>query len=237
MGDDDENTPPQEDTRSVLDRLETRNRPHLRRTKTAGQTRRKHPLAASRIVASDPDTNIPDYTRTIAEEDEPNHSLGEAPQQTDADGDDEDDRASSDNQTTPRNVPNSDRENKRRQSGYESSDEEDFFRTPMAVPKSAARTPAITASPSESSFPSKHQMSPTRRTTKPKPVHNRNMSTSTILFSPTKESTDMASSPEKRPKTSTRSGTATPGRLDALVMAGARTPKRGTGSSGGPYAR
>lgn len=240
MGDDDENTPPQEDTRSVLDRLETRNRPYLRRTKTAGQTRRKHPLAASRIVASDPDTNLPDYTLPIAEEDEPTQSLSEAPQHTDADadGDDEDDRASSDHHTTPRNVQNSERENKRPKTGYESSDDEGFFRTPMAVlPKSAARTPAITASPSESSFQSKHQMSPTRRNTKPKPIHSRNMSTSTVLFSPTKGSSDLASSPERRPKTSTRSGTATPGRLDALVITGARTPKRGTGSSGGAPSR
>ncbi|KNG47124.1 receptor-activated ca2+-permeable protein [Stemphylium lycopersici] len=233
MGDDDENTPPQDDSRSVLDRLEGRNRPYLRRTKTAGQARRKHPLAATRTVVSNPD---PDdvgtpLTGPIAEEEEPDLdmvAIQEAPQQTDADGDDEDDQET-DPQVTPR-IVSSLKEGKRPQTGYESSEDE-FFRTPMtAIPRAQTRASGTVASPSESSFKAKESTSPSKR--RSKPTHNRNTSTGTILFSPIKEATNppRAPSPEKRPKTGNRSGTATgtatPGRLDTSSGTGARTPKR-----------
>jgi hypothetical protein len=231
MGDDDENTPPQDDSRSVLDRLEGPNRPYLRRTKTVGQPRRRHPLA-TRTVVSDPDDAATPFTPAIAEEEEPDLSLAmtmeEVPQQTDADGDDEDDDASTDLQVTPR-VEKSQKENKPPQTGYESSEDEPF-RTPMTIlPKSQSRTPAIVASPSDSSFKAKAPLSPGKR--RPKSGHNRNTSTSTILFSPVKETMNVsrAASPEKRPRTSARSGTATgtatPGRLDGSSGTGAKTPK------------
>ncbi|KAI4669259.1 uncharacterized protein J4E79_001302 [Alternaria viburni] len=232
MGDDDENEPPQDDSRSVLDRLEGPNRPHLRRTKTAGQPRRRHPLA-TRTVVSDPDDAGTPLTPAIAEEEEPDLSLAmvmeEVPQQTDADGDDEDDDASSDQQVTPR-IEASQKDSKRPQTGYQSSEDESF-QTPMTVlPKSQSRTPAIVASPSDSSFKSKTPLSPSKR--RFKPGHARNTSTSTILFSPVKENMNVsrAPSPEKRPRTGVRSGTATgtatPGRLDGSSGTGAKTPKR-----------
>lgn len=251
MGDDDEVTPPQEDTRSVLDRLEGGNRPFLRRTRTAGQPRRRHPLASARTVASDPDDNLPMYKRPIAEEDEPNIDIEEAPQQTDADGDDEDDHASTDNRLTPQRPLTSGKETQRVQTGYESSDEE-FFRTPMTVlPKSQAFTPGRTGSTqssatktfgpmaksgsrfdsqSEASFQAVSSISPTKKPLKP--THNRNLSTGTVLFSPTKDSHSRPASPERRPKTSNRSGTATPGRIDGSTLAGTRTPKRPAGPAG-----
>ena len=109
MGDDDETAPPQDDSRSVLDRLEGRTRPYLRRSKTAGQPKRRHPLAATRTAVSDPDDNLTTtFTRPIAEEDEPDVNIEEVPQQTDADGDDEDDHAryvrlhGSDNSNNPK---------------------------------------------------------------------------------------------------------------------------------------
>lgn len=234
MGGDDEVQPPQEDTRSVLDRLETRARPGLRRTKTAGQPRRRHPLASGRTIVSDPDDNGTVFTRTIWEEPaEQNVETQEAPQQTDADGDDEDDRVSSGSESqsaapqynarpTPENMkplPNVD----------ESSDEDndDFFRTPMTVlPRTAVRRPL---SPSESSMPS-YQISPTKMQ---KPAHSRNLSTSTVLFSPTKDEMSVPSSPLRRPKTSTRSGTATPGWKEGSTQSGTRTPKRQPGPLAG----
>ncbi|CAN9225638.1 unnamed protein product [Alternaria alternata] len=232
MGDDDENTPPQDDSRSVLDRLEGPIRPYLRRTKTAGQPRRRHPLA-TRTVVSDPDDAATPLGRAIAEEEEPDLNLAmtmeEVPQQTDADGDDEDDDASTDQQVTPL-VEQSQKDSKRPQTGYESSEDESF-RTPMTMlPKSQSRTPAIVASPSDSSFKAKAPLSPSKK--RSKPGHNRNTSTSTILFSPVKETMNVsrAPSPEKRPRTSARSGTATgtatPGRLDTSSGTGAKTPKR-----------
>jgi hypothetical protein len=161
--------------------------------------------------------------------------MEEAPQQTDADGDDEDDHASSGHQTTPR-VGSTEKENKKPKTGYESSDDE-FFRTPMtAIPRSQGRASALVASPSEVSFKANEPASPSKRWTKP--LHNRNTSTGTILFSPVKETMPVAraASPEKRPKTSTRTGTATgtatPGRLDGSSGAGTRTPKRAPAPQG-----
>ena len=231
MGDDEEVTPPQEDAQSVLDRLETRNRPYLRRSKTSGQSRRRHPLSFTRSVASDPDDSFVTFPRPIMEEEEPGLN-DDIPQQTDADGDDElltqaeENDSNSDRQTTPKNLPISGKENKKPKSGYATSEDE-FFRTPMVAsrPKTPARTPARAPSPSDISLPGEHGMSPGRKF---KPGHTRTTSTSTILFSPTKETNDAQrpTSPEKRSKLGSRSGTATPGRLDLPMLSGARTPKR-----------
>jgi hypothetical protein len=231
MGNDEEVTPPQEDAQSVLDRLESRNRPYLRRSKTAGQPRRRHPLSITRSVASDPDDSFVAFARPILEEEEPDMN-DDIPQQTDADGDDElltqaeDNDSNSDRQTTPKNLTTSDKENVKPKSGYVTSEDE-FFRTPMVAPrpKTPARNPARAASPSDSSVPGGQAMSPSRRS---KPAHTRNTSTSTILFSPTKETIDVSrpTSPEKRLKLGSRSGTATPGRIDGPAMSGMRTPKR-----------
>ncbi|KAF2797828.1 hypothetical protein K505DRAFT_234566 [Melanomma pulvis-pyrius CBS 109.77] len=231
MSSDGDAFPPQEDTRSVLDRLETKKRPSLRRTKTAGQAfqRRKHPLATTRTIASDPDNNV-SFERPIAEEDEPDISMEDLPHQTDADGDDElltmDDEDQTPTDTVVKKMkPGSDKENSPR-AGYETS-EDDFFRTPMTVmPRAPARTPART--PARATSPSSagnqaHNMSPSKRQ-KPKPSHNRNWSTNTVLFSPSKvaaEESSRSPSPNRRPRTSTRSGTATPGRIGTD---GRRTP-------------
>ncbi len=230
MGDDEEVTPPQEDAQSVLDRLESRARPgYLRRSKTSGQPRRRHPLAFTRSVASDPDESFVTFPRPILEEDEPNMEE-DLPQQTDADGDDElltqaeDNDSTSDRQTTPKNLPTSGKENVQPKSGYVTSEDE-FFRTPMVSrPKTPARTPARAVSPSGTSATGGKIMSPRRN----KPGHARNTSTSTILFSPTKDSMEFSrpGSPDKRPKLSSRSGTAIPGRLDGPMMSGSKTPKR-----------
>ncbi|KAJ8110145.1 hypothetical protein OPT61_g6933 [Boeremia exigua] len=230
MGDDEEVTPPQEDAQSVLDRLESRARPgYLRRSKTSGQPRRRHPLSFNRSVASDPDESFVTFPRPIMEEDEPNVE-DDLPQQTDADGDDElltqaeDNDSTSDRQTTPKNLPKIGKETNKLKSGYVTSEDE-FFRTPMVSrPKTPARTPARALSPSGTSATGKI-MSPGRRN---KPGHARNTSTSTILFSPTKDSMEFSrpASPDKRPKLSSRSGTATPGRLDGPMLSGSKTPKR-----------
>lgn len=225
MGHEGEAFPPQEDTRSMLDRLETRRRPTLRRTKTAAQAqqRRRHPLATGRAAASDLGDNSVSFNRPIAEEDEPDMSVEDIPQQTDADGDDElvtnddEDRRTSDPVAGDMHE-RSDKENKKAR-GYESSEDE-FFRTPMTV---KPRTPARPSSPT-SSYQAEQRMSPSKRPTRAK--HNRNLSTNTVLFSPNKEDVETESrstSPNRRPQTSTRSGTATPGRL---TTDGRRTPKR-----------
>lgn len=229
MGDDEEVTPPQEDAQSVLDRLESRARPYLRRSKTSGQSRRRHPLSFTRSVASEPDDSFITFPRPIMEEEEPVLN-DDNPQQTDADGDDElltqadDNDSISDHQTITKNLQISGKENQEPKAVYETSEDE-FFRTPVVSrPKTPARTPARTRSSSDTSMP-EVRMSPGRKN---KPGHARNTSSSTILFSPTKETMDVSrpATPGKRLKPSSRSGTATPGRLDGPVSSGTKTPKR-----------
>jgi hypothetical protein len=222
--------PPQEDTRSVLDRLETKKRPGLRRTKTAGGVfnRRKHPLATSRNIASDPDNNLSPFAHPIAEEVEPDMGMEDLPHQTDADGDDEQLTNDDEERTPTENVAEKskgglDTENSPHP-GNETSDDE-FFRTPMTVlPRPLARTPARASSPSSTGVKPAHNMSPSKRQAKPKPSHNRNWSTNTVLFSPSKITANDRSrspSPNRRPRTSNRSGAATPGRFPTD---GRRTP-------------
>jgi hypothetical protein len=230
MSDDDAHAP-QEDTRSVLDRLETKKRPGLvRRTKTAAGyfNRRRYPLATTRTIASDPDNNLSPFQRPIAEEEEPDAGMEDLPHQTDADGDDElltnddEDRTPTEN-IAKKNKEGFDRENSP-QNQDETSDDE-FFRTPMTIlSRAPARTPAKANSPASAGFNQPHSMSPNKRQAKPKPSHNRNWSTNTVLFSPAKITADETSrspSPNRRPRTSNRSGTATPGRAPTD---GRRTP-------------
>ena len=221
--------PPQEDARSTLDRLELRKRPALRRTKTAGQAqqKRKPLLTTTRVVASDPEDNPSPFTRPILEEDEPDIN-DDGPQQTEDDGDDElpsndeEDHATSDRTTKetsrPNNIPNH---------AADETSEDEFFRTPMTIQPRNLKTRTPTHSASSLGSQPSHQMSPSKRAGKFKPGHNRNLSTNTVLFSPTKEAGDDSSrsrsrSPERPPpRTATRSGATTPGRLDGL-----RAPKR-----------
>jgi hypothetical protein len=232
ISNDGEAFPPQEDTRSVLDRLETRRRPGLRRTKTAGQAqpRRMYPFALHRTVASEPDDNAPLlFHKPIAEEDEPDMSM-EEPQQTDADADGDDELITNDDddkRTMDRlpgdNSQESNKENNKTPVTYETSGESDeFFRTPMTI---KPRSPARASSPSSADFARAEQnMSPSKRTHKLKPSHSRNWSSNTVLFSPNKEThgeSSHSASPAHRQQTSTRSGTGTPGRMPNN---GQRTP-------------
>jgi len=234
MVDDDEHEPPQDDSRSVLDRLEGRRRPYLRRTKAAGQSKRKHTLASGTVMSDPDDKFASSFARPIAEEDETDMGMEDVPQQTDADGDDEDEHASSDHEMTPTSGHPAAKENKRPQTGYHSSDETDegLIRTPLtALSKARVSPPPFFASPSQSSFHEIAQVPPSKKTVRTKPGHVRNMSTGTVLFSPTKENKGPSRpmSPEKRPKTSTRSGTATgttTPRFEGAAVSGSRTPKR-----------
>lgn len=237
MDDNDEYAPPQEDARSILDRLEGRSRPHMRRARTSGQPRRKYPFTSTQRAASDPDDVVSPFARPIAEEEEPDMNIEDEAQQTDADGDDElltndeDDRANSDAQPTPRKRTPSDKAIRRQQPGYETS-EDDLFRTPMTViTRTPVRTPARESPPLVSSFQDqqdKQETSPDKKPSRQKVSHSRNLSSSTVLFSPTKEAMDLSrtASPERRPKASTRSGTTTPGRIDGLAVGGTRPPTR-----------
>ncbi|KAF1993045.1 hypothetical protein P154DRAFT_528058 [Amniculicola lignicola CBS 123094] len=241
MGNDEEAFPPQEDTESVLDRLEVHNRPGMRRTKTAGHMhlRRKHPLSTTRTANSNPDEAFPPFDMSIAEEgeEEEEPSVEDLPQQADGDADDGDDELVT-NEDEERGSSDrifedlhrgSDKENIPHHPDYETSEDE-FFRTPMTIrPRTPARTPAVGSIPS-SGYHMSRNVSPSKKPNRSKPSHSRNMSTNTVVFSPSKESLAQMSrptSPSKAVRASTsRSGTATPGRIPAND--GRRTPKRST---------
>ncbi|KAF2277391.1 uncharacterized protein EI97DRAFT_289836 [Westerdykella ornata] len=234
MGNNQDAFPPQEDTRSVLDRLEARSRPVFRRTKTGGYVpkRRKQLLSAHRSVASDPDQSLMQYDRPIAEEEEPDMSMEDLPQQTDADGDDELVTNSEDNGRTSQSSSRRRKDRKERDTGKQRADdhssEEEFFRTPMTV---RPRSMALVSSPSSYDVDGARDISPSREQSRPNISHSRNLSTNTsntVLFSPIKDTdhgSSFSSSPPLRPSTANRSGKNTPRRA---FPDGHRTPKRHT---------
>lgn len=149
------------------------------------------------------------------EEEEPD--MDEGPQQTEDDGDDElltndEEERASERTTRGNKAPG--KENQLRRSREDS--EEEYFRIPMAVrPRSSplSRTPARTVSPPLSGIVPLPDFSPSKRQLRQKPAHNRNLSTNTVLFSPTKDAAEESSrSSDHPPRTAHRSGTTTPGR-------------------------
>lgn len=93
-------------------------------------------------------------------------------------------------------------------------------RTPVS------RTPARAASPTLSSVDPLVEISPSKKYARYKPAHNRNLSSNTVLFSPTKDdqsARSQSSMSELPPRTAHRSGTTTPGRMP---LEGARTSGR-----------
>ncbi|KAF2200083.1 hypothetical protein GQ43DRAFT_441895 [Delitschia confertaspora ATCC 74209] len=212
-------SPPQEETQSVLDRLELR-RPRMRRTKTAPSDYQhwRNPLATIRPVASDLENGfLLDRPIPIAEEDDgPDMSMDDIPQETDADGDDElvtndeYETTTSDHFTAKLNS-DSDKEN-RHDVGYESSENE-YFRTPMTM---KARTPALGTPFSTSLYQRQYDSTSTPRPQPPsqsKPVHTRNLSSSTVLFSPSKDAEKISRSKSPTRPTRTPSGTGFQGRF------------------------
>ena len=230
---------PQEEPRSVLDRLEERrlSRPLLRRAKTSQRVVSKRDWAGRpRSTASDPEEpptafkarpkTIPEIADDLDTED--------IPQQTDADGDDElltnDDDQFTIDRATGETEQDSDKENR-------TVDESDFYQTPRGA-IARVSTPNYPDSVSSANRPlaetSTNQM--VQRALKRPRHHSRQASAATMLFSPTLAPKEPRTQPAsrspspKRPTTThksgsgTATGTATPGRRRS--PAGRRTPRR-----------
>jgi hypothetical protein len=205
-------SPPQEQNRSVVDRLETRRK--ARKTTML----RHRGISGTRSVASDPAEfmstgpfhdaggNISQFDNDMAGHEE------------DADGDDElvtnddDDHITLDKSRSHPN--NSDK-------GKEDDDDDDYFRTPTGGHPNL---------PSISSL--KKQQSALSAALKSSPPrfrgHNRNMSTNTIVFNPLEAHTSSSDSPPKsRPLTAKRTNTVNTGTHTPAtnVVTGNRTPK------------
>jgi hypothetical protein len=256
---------PQEQSRRVLDRLERR--PKLPRFNTAQLFPKHHraPAEIARSVASDPDITPKKRYHPIAEEVEETLEMSMDDQvvhEAEEDGDDELLTHDDDEQATQDNTGTIFSEERRRpsmdQSGDEAADEDEgsqdeSISKPMLrrLQSSKDGQPTVagsSVSPGTHLYPvgpdsTQSQQSPRRR------AHNRNSSTNTILFSPLKPLTSLATqqrisasrssvstteqqarSLPKRPKTP-RLNTAihTPSHAYAhgnVARSGARTPKR-----------
>lgn len=236
MGHDGGASSPLEQPRSVLDQLESR-RPKMRSAVTSQRFfNKRRQISGTRSVASDPEELIP-FTHTKPqpiqeEEDFPDMSMDDLPQQTDADGDDElvtndeDDRGTLD-RAVAETDHDSHKENLPRPSYHSSSssDEEKYFRTPLTAKPHTPAAPASLSSTALARQPQPSSPLHPPRPSHPKRAHNRNLSTNTVVFSPTQPSVhpSRAPSPTKRsPPTHSgiapHNGTATP--------TGRRTPKR-----------
>lgn len=237
-------SPPMEQPRSVLDRLETR-KPVFKRANTSNSrfstARQGRDFStATRSVASDPDllsATAPRRPKRIDEEDETLDEVSEAvPQETDADGDDEINEES-DNVTPGLGESAVSIREKENRTPADDSDDDDYFHTPTAARSpfpqlsSAARarlqdSPDILQIDSNTPYQAKSHAKRLQ--------HSRNPSSGTILFAPTRLADDSsATRPVTRPSrphtakntSSGNTGTATPIVNYANLNSGTRTPK------------
>ncbi|CAK4030418.1 related to integral membrane channel [Lecanosticta acicola] len=227
-------SPPLEEPRSVLERLEHR-RPNFRRANT-GDTRRRMMKpsrefsTATRSVASDPDLLSLTASRWPNRiEEEPETSTGESPQDTEADGDDEINE-SEDNATPAlgESALSIDRT-----TGDES--ESEFFQTPVGPSSPLMQlSHAARARIAHAPEMSRAVAPPQRLQGQPRKNHNRQTSSGTILFAPEPSFEDSSTSNPARPsraQTTKRlsAGSATPPAASLLGNdgpSGTRTPGR-----------
>lgn len=210
-------SPPQEQDRSIVDRLETK-----RQARRATMLRQRG-ISGNRSVASDPAEFM--STGLFHDQEDPdqdefaNDHVGA---HTDEDGDDElvtndDDEGLTLDHPQSHVTPADDE-----------SEEEGYFQTPTGGTRLSP-----TASSKKNRFPidDPPKSSPPKRR-----VHNRNVSTNTILFNPitTNHSSSSASPPRSRPLTAkhhsrTNTGTHTPAKattgVDTPLQTGQRTPR------------
>ncbi|KAL8712960.1 MAG: hypothetical protein Q9220_002819 [cf. Caloplaca sp. 1 TL-2023] len=229
-------SPPLEQDSKILDRLEARRLAHRRsqllqrRAVRAG--RGASYTAATMSVVSDP----ADLTATAAfdspslhrlDSDLPTMSMDDAPQQTDADGDDE--LVTNDEDENMTLERHTDPTGGLRSTETEKETEDDYFqRTPTAFSK---RHPVLTLLPAPQN-PISSSIRPSgqpRTNPRPSRPHVRHTSTNTIIHDPLPQSTTSSSSPSLRATTARNSARNAAGSGNGAmtpVSAGRRTPKR-----------
>ena len=220
-------SPPQEQDRAVVDRLEMR-----RQARNATLRRRaiSRDMTGARSVASDPEdfmTHGGFYDNTQASQNDlPRHSTEDVIGQTDADGDDElvtndDDEGQTLDKRIRTNLSRS--HNSSGSHKENGDDEEDYFRTPAAVRLSEVHPSSVASSSRKNRFQS-NTLAPPKPSPPRRRGHDRNVSTQTILFNPVKDHSSSASPPKSRPLTAKRgnTGTHTPA---SGAPTGHRTPR------------
>ena len=239
VGDQGGASPPLEETHSLLERLDHGSTVRGSRRFRGAGTFRRDVSAMSRSIMSDPEERsavIASRHRRVQgqQHGEPNVSSTELIQETDAeDGDDElvtnddVDNAMTDRErgeSEPDDDENESSDNDDRASTVEST-HHDSVSTAMGPPPSSSVQQSV---PKYAEAPSlTHQ--PPRPTRIP---HNRNVSSTTILFSPLPEqdgASSLSASPKRRPATARKTNIAPPGGAHTPAnISGRRTPKRPT---------
>ena len=221
-------SPPIEQPRSVLERLEHR-RPKVKRASTGLQSRGIS--FATRSVVSDPDLLSISQARPARieeESDDEGETTETMPHETDADGDDEN-NGESDTQTPGLGESAVSVRNKENRTPGDDS-EEDFFQTPTAG-KSPLMPLSTAARARLQEPPNVIQLSGTTyqaRPHHPSKLHSRNVSSGTMVFAPHHDDSSATSLfRPSRPTTArhTNSGGTTTPNLAAPKQSGHRTPK------------
>ncbi|KAG4027675.1 hypothetical protein MFRU_028g00970 [Monilinia fructicola] len=217
---------PQEQDPSIVERLERRRQ--SRKTTMMRHRGISREISGNRSVASDPaefmSTGFHDMARMSDDEMHQNSFGGD---DTDADGDDElltndEDEAHTEDKHTATNFSQS------------AESEEDYFQTPIAT-RFVSPTIAFDADQDDNQ---QHGSPPKHKATHKKRSHDRNLSTTTILFNPVAHdsSASSISPPRSRPLTAkmysqvntgnnTPAGSRTPKSNNAAGPSGSRTPK------------
>ena len=232
MGPSEPASPPVEQDRSVVDRLESRRVAH-RRSQQLGRRRqpgrRRDFTEATMSIMSDPEEFVAAGRQErppLLQEDSdlPNMSMDDIPRQTDADGDDE--LITNDEEdliTLDRPSANSDRKAPINDLSCQPND--DYFQqTPTAKPgiphfTSDFSTHAKSSPPKVAAVRINAQR-PTRA------VHMRNVSTNTVLYNPPPPLNDSSTSSPTRKAVTARNSFKNTGTVTPVASTGRRTPKR-----------
>ena len=226
--------PPDEQDRTVVERLEARRLAH--RQSLLALRRRPTELSrdftqATMSFASDPEEfgvkELPRHSLRFRENNSDllTMSMDDAPQQTDADGDDElitndeDENVLSDPPTNTIDAVNTNR----RQRG---DNADDYFEQ---TPTGKARVPQLSTSWSSArpKIPTLGQPDqPRSHTYRPNRGHARNVSTTTVLYDPVTHTNDSSSSPSRQAITARNSARNAGSGAQTPVTGGRRTPKR-----------
>ena len=230
MGSNGTASPPDEQNRSVVDRLEARRVAHRRSQQLA---RRRQPglrrdfTDATMSVMSDPEESVAAgrQDRPLQEEsDLPNMSMDDIPRQTDADGDDE--LITSDDEdliTLDRPSATPDRTLHTKQNSRHQN--EDYFQqTPRAKP----RIPYFSSDFSNHAKSSPPKVTAVRSNVQrpARAAHTRNVSTNTVLYDPPPPLHDSSTSSPTRKAITARNSVKNTGTVTPALSAGRRTPKR-----------
>jgi hypothetical protein len=230
MGPDGTASPPVEQDRSVLEKLEARRLAH-RRSQLAmrrGQTRRgRNFTEATMSMMSDPEEfATAGQTRTLLrrreDSDLPSMSIDDVRRQTDADGDDELVTNDEDELVTldrPSATP------QREQIAKEQQNEDYFQRTPTARPRIPHFTSVIT-NQVKASPPKQVAIVRTNVLRQSRTSHIRNASSNTVLYDPPTPQDDTSTSSPSRKAITARNSTKNTGSATPVASTGKRTPKR-----------